>query len=102
VGGGFSSGSRGMRTFSAPPSTPTAPSAAPIQRSMTQPSGAAPFGSASPRPGFFSGRGLLGGIAAGFLSAGLFGLLFGQGLFGGMAGFASIFGLLLQIALIVL
>jgi predicted lipid-binding transport protein (Tim44 family) len=102
VGGGFSSGSRGMRTFSAPPSTPTAPSAAPIQRSMTQPSGAAPFGSASPRPGFFSGRGLLGGIAAGFLGAGLFGLLFGQGLFGGMAGFASIFGLLLQIALIVI
>jgi predicted lipid-binding transport protein (Tim44 family) len=102
VGGGFSSGSRGMRTFSAPPSTPTAPTAAPIERSMTQPSGAAPFGSASPRPGFFGGRGLFGGIAAGFLGAGLFGLLFGQGLFGGMAGFASIFGLLLQIALILI
>src|SRR4029078_6294683 len=91
-----------MRTFSTPPSTPTAPSAAPIQRSMTQPSGAAPFGSTSPRPGFFSGGGLLGGVAAGFLGAGLFGLLFGQGLFGGMAGFASIFGLLLQIALILI
>jgi predicted lipid-binding transport protein (Tim44 family) len=91
-----------MRTFSAPPSTTTAPTAAPIQRSMTQPSGAAPFGSASPRPGFFNGRGLFGGIAAGFLGAGLFGLLFGQGLFGGMAGFASIFGLLLQIVLIVI
>ena len=25
VGGGFSGGSRGMRTFSAPPATPTAP-----------------------------------------------------------------------------
>jgi predicted lipid-binding transport protein (Tim44 family) len=100
VGGGFSSGSRGMRTFSAPPSTPTAPSAAPIQRSMTQL--AAPFGSASPSPGFFGGRGLLGGIAGGLLGAGLFGLLFGQGFFGGMAGFASIFGLLLQIALIVI
>src|SRR5215475_7193465 len=100
VGGGFSSGSRGMRTFSAPPSTPTAPSAAPIQRSMTQP--AAPFGSASPSPGFFGGRGLLGRIAGGLLGAGLFGLLFGQGFFGGMAGFASIFGLLLQIALIVI
>jgi predicted lipid-binding transport protein (Tim44 family) len=102
VGGGFSSGSRGMRTFSAPPSTPTAPSAAPIQRSMTQPSGAAPLGSASSGPGFFGGRGLSGGIAAGFLGAGLFGLLFGQGFFGGMAGFASIFGLLLQIMLIVI
>jgi len=30
VGGGFSGGSRGMRTFSAPPATPTAPTAAPI------------------------------------------------------------------------
>jgi len=102
VGGGFSSGSRGMRTFSAPPSTGTAPTAAPIQRSMTQPSGAAPLGSASASPGLFGGRGLFGGIAAGFLGAGLFGLLFGQGLFGGMAGFASIFGLLLQIVLIVI
>ena len=101
-GGGFSSGSRGMRTFSAPPSTPTAPTAAPIQRSMTQPSTAAPFGQATPNPGFFGGRGLFGGLAAGFLGAGLFGLLFGQGLFGGMAGFASIFGLLLQIVLIVI
>jgi predicted lipid-binding transport protein (Tim44 family) len=45
---------------------------------------------------------LFGGIAAGFLAAGLFGLLFGQGFFGGMAGFASIFGLLLQIVLIVI
>jgi predicted lipid-binding transport protein (Tim44 family) len=102
VGGGFSSGSRGMRTFSAPPSTATAPNAGPIQRSMTQPSGAAPLGSTSHSPGLFRGRGLFGGIAAGFLGAGLLGLLFGQGFFGGMAGFASIFGLLLQIVLIVI
>ena len=38
----------------------------------------------------------------GFLGAGLFGLLFGHGLFGGMAGFASIIGLILQIALVVI
>ena len=44
VGGGFSGGSRGTRTFSAPPATPTAPSAAPIQRSITQPGTAAPIG----------------------------------------------------------
>jgi predicted lipid-binding transport protein (Tim44 family) len=100
-GGGFSSGTRGSRTFSAPPSTATAPTAAPIQRSMTQPSTSAPIGQAAPSPGFF-GRGLFGGLAAGFLGAGLFGLLFGHGLFGGMAGFASIFGLLLQIVLIVI
>jgi predicted lipid-binding transport protein (Tim44 family) len=64
------------------------------------------MGQAGARPGLFGGRGfgggLLGGIAAGFLGAGLFGLLFGQGLFGGMAGFASIIGLLLQVVLVVI
>jgi predicted lipid-binding transport protein (Tim44 family) len=44
----------------------------------------------------------LGGLAAGFIGAGLFGLLFGHGMFGGMGGFASIIGLILQIALIVI
>jgi len=106
AGGGFSGGSRGMRTFSAPPSTPTAPTAAPIQNSMTQPGGGASIGQAGARPGLFGGRGfgggLLGGIAAGFLGAGLFGLLFGQGFFGGMAGFASIIGLLFQVVLVVI
>src|SRR5450830_996321 len=101
VGGGFSGGSRGTRTFSAPPATSTAPTAAPIQRSMTQPGSAAPIGQAAARPGFFGG-GLFGGLAAGFLGAGLFGMLFGHGLFGGMGGFASIIGLLLQIALVVI
>ena len=100
AGGGFSGGSRGVRTFSTPPSTRTAPNtAAPIQRSVTQPNAATGIGQAS-RPGFFGG-GLLGGLAAGFLGAGLFGLLFGHGLFGGMAGFASFFGLILQIVLVV-
>ncbi len=101
VGGGFSGGSRGMRTFSAPAPTPTAPTAAPIQRSITQPGSAASIGQTATRPGFFGG-GLFGGLAAGFLGAGLFGLLFGQGLFGGMAGFSSFIGLLLQIVLVVI
>jgi predicted lipid-binding transport protein (Tim44 family) len=101
VGGGFSGGSRGMRTFSAPPATPTAPTVAPIQRSITQPGNVAPNGQTGFRPGLFGG-GLFGGLAAGFLGAGLFGLLFGQGLFGGMAGFASVIGLLLQVALVVI
>ena len=100
VGGGFSSGSRGARTFSAPPSTPTAPGTAqPFNRTFSQPgSPGSPIGG-----GFFNrpGRGLLGGLAAGFLGAGLFGLLFGGGLFSGLGGFSSILGLLLQIALIV-
>ena len=103
AGGGFSGGSRGLRTFSAPPSTSTAPnSAAPIQRTITQPSGATATGLGSgARPGLFGG-GLFGGLAAGFLGAGLFGMLFGHGLFGGMGGFASIIGLLLQVVLVVI
>ena len=102
AGGGSSGGSRGMRTFSTPSVTRTAPNtAAPIQRTVTQPSKAGTVGQASARPGFF-GSGLLGGLAAGFIGAGLFGLLFGHGLFGGMAGFASILGLVLQVVLIVI
>jgi predicted lipid-binding transport protein (Tim44 family) len=90
-----------MRTFSAPPATPTAPTAAPIERSITQPGNVAPNGQTGIRPGLFGG-GLFGGLAAGFLGAGLFGLLFGHGLFGGMAGFASMIGLLLQVVLVVI
>jgi predicted lipid-binding transport protein (Tim44 family) len=108
VGGGFSSGSRGSRTFSAPPSTNTAPSTAqPFNRSFSQPSGpnSQVGGGLFNRSGggFFNrpGSGLLGGLAAGFLGAGLFGLLFGGGLFSGLGGFSSILGLILQIVLIV-
>ena len=106
AGGGFSGGSRGTRTFSAPPATSTAPNtAAPIQRTMTQPGAASTVGQAS-RPGLLGGGlfggGMLGGLAGGFLGAGLFGMLFGSGMFGGMGGFASIIGLLLQVALVVI
>jgi predicted lipid-binding transport protein (Tim44 family) len=102
VGGGVSSGSRGMRTFSAPPSTSTAPSAAqPFNRTMTQPGspgvGTATGGGFFNRPG-----GMLGGLAAGFLGAGLLGMLFGGGMFGGLGGLSSIFGLILQIGLIII
>jgi predicted lipid-binding transport protein (Tim44 family) len=106
AGGGFGSGSRGSRSFAAPPSTSTAPGAAqPFNRTYGQP------GNSMGSPGMNSGglfnrggmgRGLLGGLAAGFLGAGLFGLLFGGGLFSGLGGLSSIFGLLLQIGLIVL
>jgi predicted lipid-binding transport protein (Tim44 family) len=101
VGGGFSSGSRGTRTFTAPPSTNTAPSTAqPFNRTFSQPSSP---GINSPGGGFFNrpGGGLLGGLAAGFLGAGLLGMLFGGGLFSGIGGFSSILGLLLQVVLIV-
>jgi predicted lipid-binding transport protein (Tim44 family) len=102
AGGGFSGGSRGMRTFSAPPTTQTAPNAAaPMQRTLTQPGRPGTVGQTAARPGLFGG-GLLGGLAGGFLGAGLFGLLFGHGFFGGMGGFASLLGLMLQIGLIVI
>src|SRR5262249_61364392 len=78
----------------------------------TPPNAARPFDgtmtpntpSYAPRPsgGLFGRPGLLGGLAAGFLGAGLFGLLFGGGLFGGLGGFSSLLGLILQVVLIVI
>ena len=103
VGGGISSGSRGARTFSAPPSTSTAPNAAqPFNRTFTQP--ASPGLGTPAGGGFFKrpGRGMLGGLAAGFLGAGLLGMLFGGGMFSGLGGLSSIIGLILQIGLIVI
>jgi predicted lipid-binding transport protein (Tim44 family) len=111
VGGGGSSGSRGSRTYSAPPSTTTAPgSAQPMNRTFTQPgspgmagpaaAGAASKGGFFNRPGMMGG--MLGGLAMGFLGAGLFGMLTGGGLFSGLGGLSSIIGLLLQIGLIVI
>lgn len=108
-GGRASSGSRGSQTYSAPPSTQTAPGGAQqFQRTQTAPgpSGTAATGAnAAARPaaapgGFFSRNPLMAGLMGGLLGAGLFGLLSGAGLFGGMAGFAGFLGLLLQIALI--
>jgi predicted lipid-binding transport protein (Tim44 family) len=101
VGGGFSSGSRGARTFSPPPSTSTAPGTAqPFNRTFGQP-GSPGVGTST--GGFFNrpGGGMLRGLAAGFLGAGLFGMLFGGSLFGGLGGLSSLFGLILQIGLIV-
>ncbi len=103
IGGGVSSGSRGSRTFSAPPSTSTAPGTAqPFNRTITQPG--SPGLGAPAGGGFFNrpGMGLFGGLAAGFLGAGLLGMLFGGGMFGGLGGLSSIFGLILQIGLIII
>src|SRR5947208_8104987 len=105
IGGGGSSGSRGSRTFSAPPSTTTAPgTAAPMNRTFTQPGspGMGAPAAAGARGGFFNRPGLLGGLAAGFLGAGLLGMLFGGGMFSGLGGLSSIFGLILQIGLIII
>lgn len=101
----MNSGSRGNRTFSAPPPTATAPNTArPIERSVTQPgpSVARPAAPVSQPGGLLNRPGLLGGLAAGFLGAGLIGLLAGNGFMGGLAGIASFIGLLLQIGLVVI
>jgi predicted lipid-binding transport protein (Tim44 family) len=98
-GGGASMGSRGSRTFNAPSATTTAPSAAPMQRTQTQPSpGMTNPGMQAPaaRPRFG------GGFMAGLLGAGLLGALLGGGFFGGLGGIASMLGLLLQVGLVVL
>jgi predicted lipid-binding transport protein (Tim44 family) len=108
VGGGSSSGSRGGRTNAAPPSTSTAPNAAqPMNRTMTQPGVGAPAAAAAgaAKGGFFSKPGMgmmLGGLAAGFLGAGLLGMLFGGGMLSGLGGMASIIGLILQIGLVII
>ena len=100
IGGGRGFGSRGTRTFSAPPPTTTAPKASPIERSITQPQRP---GNVAQAPGQTAQGGLFGNRFGGF-GAGLLGMLFGGGLFSGLAGggFASFLGLLLQVALVVI
>jgi predicted lipid-binding transport protein (Tim44 family) len=103
VGGGKSFGSRGTKTWSAPPSTNTAPNVAPINRSMTQPNAATTGARSATQPGgLFNRPGLVGGLAAGFLGAGLLGMLMGHGFLGGLGSLASFFGLLLQVGLVVI
>jgi predicted lipid-binding transport protein (Tim44 family) len=105
AGGGSSSGSRGGRTYTAPPSTNTAPSAAqPMQRSMTpnQPTAAAPAAGAMPgaaaQPSRWGGS-FAAGLMGGIIGAGIGGMLFGHGFTGGLGSAAGFIGFLLQIAL---
>lgn len=101
-GGGGSSGSRGSRTYSAPPATQTAPGGAQrMDRTATQPGSPG----AVTRPGAVPGaapasRGFFGSFGGALLMGGLIGGLLGFGLFGGGAGFGAILGMLLQVALI--
>lgn len=104
-GGSF--GSRGARTYSAPPPTKTAPTqAAPVQRSMTSPQPGQPGAANAARPqaanpmnapkrGGFLGNPLVRGLMVG----GLIGMLLGHGFGAGMAG---ALGGILQIALLAL
>lgn len=102
AGDGASFGTRGALTYTPPPATSTAPfGAAPIQRSLTPP--AAP---AYRAPGYGYGYGygnrspFVSGLLGGLIGAGIGGLLFGHGLFGGITGVGSVFGLLLQLMLL--
>jgi predicted lipid-binding transport protein (Tim44 family) len=95
AGSGSSFGSRGGRTWSAPPSTNTAPYSAPMQRSMT------PYQS---RQGTYGNRyqpgGLGFGLLGGLLGVGLAGLLLGHGFMG--FGMSGLFGLLVRVLIVVL
>jgi predicted lipid-binding transport protein (Tim44 family) len=110
-GGGGSMGSRGSRTYAAPPTTQTAPTQArPVERSMTETTRmpvSPPAASRAGLPGAQQGSWMqrnpfMAGLLGGALGAGLIGLLMGGGLFGGLggAGFAGVLGLMLQLALV--
>jgi predicted lipid-binding transport protein (Tim44 family) len=76
-----------------------------MQRSLTpQQSSPSPgFGTAQPGYGYGYNRSpFVSGLLGGLIGAGIGGLLFGHGLFGGIHGFGGFLGFLLQIFLIVL
>jgi predicted lipid-binding transport protein (Tim44 family) len=101
LGSGGSFGSRGSMTWSAPPSTSTAPySAQPMQRSMT-PNYPSPGYSGAPGYGYRSHSPFMSGLMGGLIGAGIAGLLFGHGFWGGGFGFFGFIGFLLQIFLLV-
>lgn len=103
AGSGSSFGSRGSMTWSAPPTTRTAPySAAPMERGMTPNNPSSGFGAPMPGYGFGARSGFMSGLMGGLIGAGIGGLLLGHGFFGGMMGFGGFLGFLLQIVLIVL
>jgi predicted lipid-binding transport protein (Tim44 family) len=106
AGSGGSFGSRGSNTWSAPPSTNTAPSGGQMfQRSMTPnaPSSSPGFGAPMGAQGFGGRSPFVSGLMGGLIGAGIGGLLFGHGFLGGGGlGFGGFLGFLLQIFLIVM
>ncbi len=105
AGGGSSFGSRGGRTFMAPPTTSTSPfTAAPMDRTMTaRPAPSPGYGAPAPMTPAFGGRSAFGsGLLGGLLGVGLGSMLFGGGMFGGSGGMGGLgfIGLLLQAALL--
>lgn len=103
AGSGSSFGSRGGMTYSAPPSTRTAPySAAPMERSLTPRSSPSyGYGSGGYGYGYRSHSPFMSGLMGGLIGAGIGGLLFGHGFWHGGLGLFGFIGFLLQIALLV-
>lgn len=107
AGKGFSGGSRGQRSYSAPPPTQSAPAAKPLERSTTpeqsrQAQQATPQAQPGPAPmasPMSPGRSFFSGLAGGLIGAGIAGMLFGNG-FGGGMGMGGMLGGLLQVALL--
>ena len=93
--GGRSFGSRGSRTFTAPPATNTAPKAAPIERSMTPKSAAK---SAQPGAAAAATQASRFGGMRGLLMGSLFAV--GLASIFGFGALASVLGFVLQFALI--
>ena len=97
-GGGF--GSRGAKTYQAPPKTNTAPNAAqPINKSITQPGAPTAGANQAMRPGAAAAQGAsrFGGLK-GLLLGGLFAAAL-AGIFG-MGALAAVAGFLLQMLLV--
>jgi len=100
--GALSLGRSGARLFMSPARAVTSPKAVvALDRSLSPAGGHPPSGGGS-LDGLFTRPGLLGAFAGGFLGAGLLGVLFGQGLFGGLGSAASFLGLLFQLVLLAL
>ena len=94
---GGSIGSRGSRTYTAPPSTATNPyGASPFSRSLTPRSGYAPSAGMPRR-----GHPFLTGIAGGLLGVGIGSLLLGHGLFGDGFGVGALLWLVIEIGIVV-
>ncbi len=94
-------------TFSAPPSTRTAPGfASPMDRTMTPNAPSPSYGTpgyGTPAYGGYGQRSpFMSGLMGGLLGAGIGGLLFGGGFFGHGMGFGGFLGFLLQMFLIVM
>lgn len=102
AGSGKSSGSRGTMSRQAPPATDTAPrQAQPLPGAQQALPGASAGAAAAARAAQPSRFGpMMTGLAMGFLGAGLFGMLTGQGFLAGLGSLMGILGFVLQMALV--